>query len=303
MQLEGSNWRCLWKAKAHLGEGTLWDARDGCVYWLDVEAPLIRWLHLESGAQHSFVPPASVSALAVREQGGFIASTAKGFAIVDPAAGRFDPLVEPRADPAEARLNDGALDRQGRYWSGSVDNAVAGGNPSGWNEGRRAGLYRLDADGRTAKLDGGFIATNGPLIGLDGRTLYLNDSLARTTFQYDLHDDGSLSEQQIFKVYDDSYGYPDGMTCDAEGGIWIAFFQDRYLRRFDADGSLLSQHELPVRQGTRPVFGGANLDRLFLSSASLSFKDQDWIDQPLAGSLFEIFAHGTRGAAVVMFKG
>lgn len=303
MQLEGPNWRCLWQAKAHLGEGTLWDARDGSVYWLDVEAPIIRWLDLETGAQNSYVPPASVSALAVRDKGGFIASSAQGFVVVDPAAGTFEPLVEPRDDPSAARLNDGALDRQGRYWSGSVDNAVAGGDPSGWKEGSRAALYRLDIDGRTCKLDGGFIATNGPVIGLDGKTLYLNDSLARATYQYDLRDDGTLGERRVFNSYDTSFGYPDGMTVDADGCIWIAFFQDRYLRRFDTTGKLVSKHELPVRQGTRPAFGGPDLDRLFLSSASLSFTDQDWIDQPLAGSLFEIFDHGARGAPAIGFQG
>lgn len=303
MKLEGQGWRCLWQAKAHLGEGTLWDERDGCIYWLDVEAPIIRWLNIETGAQHSYVPPVSVSALAVRAGGGFIASSAQGFAIVDPAAGRFEVLVEPRSDPAETRLNDGALDRQGRYWSGSVDNAIAGGDPSGWAEGNRAALYRLDPDGTTQQADSGFIAINGPMIGTDGSTLYLNDSLARTTFQYDIHDDGSLGQRRIFHEYDTSHGYPDGMTCDADGCIWIAFFQDKYLRRYQPDGRLVSQHELPVRQGTRPAFGGPNLDRLFLSSASLSFKDQDWIDQPLAGSLFEIFDSGARGVAFVPFGG
>jgi sugar lactone lactonase YvrE len=211
--------------------------------------------------------------------------------------------VEPRQDPAAARLNDGALDRQGRYWSGSVDNAVAGGDPSGWAEGSRAALYRLDHDGSTERVDSGFIATNGPLIGKDGKTLYLNDSLARTTFQYDVHDNGTLGPRRIFHEYDSTYGYPDGMTCDADGCIWIAFFQDSFLRRYEPDGTLVSKHELPVRQGTRPAFGGPQLDRLFISSASLSFKDQDWIDQPLAGSLFEIFESDARGIPVVPFPG
>jgi len=303
MELEGRNWRCVWQARSHLGEGTVWDHRDGCVYWLDVEGPVIRWLHLETGAQKSWVPPASISALAVRAAGGFIASTAKGFAVVNPAAGQFTPFVEPRANPSAARLNDGALDRQGRYWSGSVDNIITGGDPSGWSKGTAASLYRLDASGAASVADTGFLATNGPAVSADGRTLYFNDSLARTTYAYDLSADGLLGSRRVFLSYDETYGFPDGMTADSENCIWIAFFQDRYLRRFAPDGALVSKHELPVKQGTRPAFAGPKLDRLFISSATLSFKDQDYIDQPLAGSLFEIFESGARGVPTVPFGG
>ena len=47
--MEGEGWRCLWDAKAILGESTIWDDRDGCIYWVDIEAPSINWYHLNNG--------------------------------------------------------------------------------------------------------------------------------------------------------------------------------------------------------------------------------------------------------------
>jgi xylono-1,5-lactonase len=312
MNLEGDGWRCLWQAKAHLGEGIIWDSRDGCIYWLDVEAPLMHRYELVSGKRESWAPPMYVCAIALRAAGGFIATTRDGYAYVDFAAKSLRPLFDPRSDPAKARFNDGCLDLQGRYWAGTVSNSQWADTTTAEDKeasarhaaDRACGeLFSLDASLRAERADGGYLATNGPAVSPDGRVLYENDSMKRVTYAYDLHSDGSLSGKREFIHHDSSCGFPDGMTCDEEGGLWIAFYDDPYFRRYGADGALVEQRLLPVRQGLRPAFGGERMDRLFLCSGSLVFNDKSWRAQPLAGSLFEILDPGVRGIPTTPFKG
>ncbi len=107
---EGPGWRCLWDAKAILGESTVWDARDGCIYWVDVEDPGIRWFELASGNKGHWAAPKWISAIALKKSGGFIASCEDGIASVDPHRSFYQPIVQPIPDPAKARLNDGVVD-------------------------------------------------------------------------------------------------------------------------------------------------------------------------------------------------
>ena len=70
MSIEGQGWRCLHQAKASLGEGLIWDERDGCLYWVDIFGPSVNWFHLASGRTNSWIPPKWISAMAIREKGG-----------------------------------------------------------------------------------------------------------------------------------------------------------------------------------------------------------------------------------------
>lgn len=308
----GDGWTCLWDAKAILGESTLWDHRDGCIYWVDIDAPSVNWLTLATGERGSWVPPCWISAIALREAGGFITSSAEGFAYLDPKKGLWQPILHPIPDPGVARLNDGVTDRVGRYWSGSCDVGQ-------WNESTTAEdksstldnldkrstgeLYSLDADGtlRTAERD--IVTANGPAFSPDGKTAYLNDSMPLVTWAYDLAADGTLHNRRDFLKFAPDDGYPDGMAVDVDGCIWMAFYESWVLRRFAPDASLIEERRLPVRRGLRPAFGGENLDRLFLITGSAGYTDEMWAREPLAGGLFELTAPGTRGLPNIPYRG
>jgi D-xylonolactonase len=309
--VEGVDWRLLWPAKAHLGEGIIWDDRDECLYWLDVDAPVIHSYNLPSGARRSWIPPFYISSIAIRQDGGFIAGSRDGFAVIDPAKGRFEALVDPRKDPSLTRFNDGTLDRRGRFWSGTmpvslwgdtstVDREISASETEKRNIGE---LFRLDPSLTVTLLDTGYLASNGPAFSPDGRTLYENDSVQRLTYAYDLAEDGSLSGKRIHIHHDATMGLPDGMVCDADGGLWICYYDDIFMRRFGIDGKLIERRELPMRQALRPAFGGDKLDRLFIISGSFAFTEQTWLEQPLGGSLFEILNPGVAGIPTVAFAG
>ena len=310
--MEGEGWRCLWDARAVLGESTLWDDRDGCIYWVDIEAPTVNWYHLSSGKKGSWTPPTWISAIAVREKGGFIASCADGFAHIDPHRDVYSPFIDPLPDRRIARLNDGVTDRKGRYWSGSCDRAQWDDSTTAEDkesslkdfEVRNNGeLYRLDASGIVTTMERNVVTANGPAFSPDGRTMYFNDSMPLITWAYDVSEDGSISNRREFLKFVPADGYPDGMAVDVDGAIWIAFYESWMLRRFSSRGVLLDERRLPVRRALRPAFGGESHERLFVITGSQGFTAETFREQPHAGGLFEILNPGVRGLPSIPFKG
>lgn len=308
----GEGWTCLWEARAILGESTLWDPRDGCLYWVDIDAPSVNWFHLRSGARGSWTPPTWVSAIALREQGGFIASCADGLAHLDPRNGTYAPFADPVPDRRVARLNDGVTDRKGRYWTGSCDvsqwddSTTAEDKTSSLKdfEKRSTGeLYRVDADGTITTQERNIVTANGPAFSPDGRTIYVNDSMPLVTWAYDLAPDGAVANRRDFLKFTPDDGYPDGMAVDTEGCIWMAFYESWKLRRFAPDATLVEERTLPIRRGLRPAFGGENHDRLFLITGSAGYSDEMWQREPLAGGLFEILNPGVSGLPSIPFPG
>ena len=97
-------------------------------------------------------------------------------------------------------------------------------------------------------------------------------------------------------------GYPDGMTCDAEGGLWVAHFGGWRITRFRPDGSVDRVIEMPVSQVTSCAFGGPGLDRLFVTSACIGLNKDELAEQPLAGGLFALDPE-TKGLPAGQFGG
>jgi len=309
---QGQKWRCLWDAKAILGESTVWDARDGRIYWVDVEDPGIRWFELASGRTGCWKSPAWISAIAPKASGGFIASCADGIASVDPQRGLYEPLFHPIPDPARARLNDGVVDRKGRYWTGSCDSAQWDETTTaddkeatlGQLDSRATGeLYQIDADGAFSTQERNIVTQNGPAFSPDGRTAYVNDSMPLVSWVYDVDEQGNLGNRRDFLTFRPDDGYPDGMAVDVEGHIWMAFYESWCLRRFAPDGTLSDERRLPVRRGLRPAFGGPDHSRLFLITGSQGYDKDRFADEPLAGGLFEILDLPAPGLPTLPYGG
>ncbi len=272
-----------------LGEGPVWSARRGALYWVDILAPALHSLDLAGGTVSTWNMPEKIGwAVECARDDGFIIGLKSGFARLDPDTLRIEPIGHPEPDRPGNRLNDAKVDAKGRIWAGTMDDREIASSGA---------LYRLDPNLAWTRHDEGYRVTNGPTFSPDGATLYHTDSLARTVFAFDLSDTGALTNKRIFLRFEDSWGYPDGMCTDAEGGIWIAHWGGGRVSRFSADGRLDRSIVLPASQVTSCAFGGAGLDRMFVTSAAVGVEDE-----PLAGALFEV-EPGTRGIAPHLFAG
>jgi sugar lactone lactonase YvrE len=290
---ESKSPRCLADVQAVLGEGPVWVPREGAVYWVDIKGRRIHRWSEASGEVASWTPPVRICSLAPRARGGFVAGSENGFAFVDPEAGEYQLHANPEPERPTNRFNDGKLDRAGRFWAGTMDDeeVLASG-----------ALYRLDASLAPRRVDDDYRVTNGPAFSPGGRIMYHNDSARQVTYAFDLDEDGAPTGRRPFLQFGEGDGYPDGMAVDAEGCLWIAFWDGWCVRRYSPEGELLRTLDVPVQRPTSCTFGGERLDRLFITSARIGLDAADLERQPQAGGLF-VAEPGVHGIADVPFEG
>ena len=289
---QAANLRSVAGVGAILGEGPVWVPRDESLYWVDIKGRKVFRLD-STGEVRSWDTPFRIGSLAPRRAGGFVAGTDVGFAYVDLEAERFEPFANPEADRQTNRFNDGKVDRQGRFWAGTMDDS----------EKQASGaLYRLDPNGTWTRADDGYRVTNGPAFSISGRAMYHNDSGRQVTYVFDVDEAGTPSNRRIFAQYGAGQGYPDGMTVDSEDCLWIAFWDGWCIRRFSPEGDCIATIELPVQKPTSCAFGGPGLRELYITSASIGLSPAERAKQPCAGDLFMLDTVVT-GLADVPFEG
>lgn len=299
---------CIADVKALLGEGPHWDAERQQLTFVDIKgrrafcwrgtddagemAGGVSWSQSRSELIEVSTPY-RIGSLIPRASGGYIAGTEHGIAHVDLDRERFELLFDPEEDRETNRFNDAKIDRQGRLFAGTMD-----------DEEREAtgAFYRIDKKLACTRIDDGFRVTNGPAFSPDGKTMYANDSGRRITYRYDLGPDGTPLNKLELVRYDEGEGYPDGITVDAEGCLWIAFWDGWCLRRLSPRGERLAEIRLPVQRPTSCAFGGSSLDRLFITSARIGLDEVALGSQPYAGGLFMTIP-GVSGVAEQPFAG
>jgi sugar lactone lactonase YvrE len=265
-------------ARAILGEGPVWDAEAGVLWWVDIEGRQIHRFHPSTRADTTIATPSMVGAVALRARGGLVAALADGVDRVDVASGAFERVLE-LGEPPNVRSNESKCDPAGRLLVGTMAYDYA---PIG-------SLYSIDAGGSVRRLLGDLEIANGMAWSADGGTFYYIDSPTRRVdaFDYDLAT-GSIARRRPWLVFDDPIAKPDGMAIDSEGGLWIAFWGAGEVRRYGPDRSLDVVVRVPAKQVTSAVFGGPDLRDLYITSATTELTSAQRAEQPLAGGLFHV---------------
>ena len=243
---------------AELGESPCWDAADGTLYWVDVPVGRVHALDAD-GQLRSWEAGQPVGAVALRAAGGLVLAAANGFLTLDTGTGAVAPLVGVDHGPA-IRMNDGACDRAGRYYAGSM---AADESPG------MGALYRLDPDHRLTRLMTGIGISNGIGWSPDDRQMYYVDSLDHRLDVLDYDPvTGEVGERRPVADIGGGGVVPDGLTVDADGGIWVAVWGGGAVHRFTPDGALTATVELPATYVTCPTFGGADLQTMYITTAA-----------------------------------
>jgi sugar lactone lactonase YvrE len=277
-----------------LGEGPVWSIKEQVLYWLDIEAgDIYRWS--PSTMRHDLHHLGfAIGCLAVRKQGGLILATKRGFVTFDPQTG-VAPIVNPLADQPGLRFNDGAVDRFGRFFAGTMHDKE---NP------RVTGsLYRLNPDHSLKTMMSGLGTPNGTGWSLDNKTMYWTDSRDRTIYAFDYDPaTGEMANQRPFVKVPDGEGTPDGMTVDSEGCIWGAHWGGWKVSRYDPAGKVMQVIAVPVERPSSVMFGGKNLDELYITTADQGISAEEYKKQPFSGDLL-VAMPGVKGLPEPEFAG
>ena len=264
-------------ARALLGEGPVWHAREQTLYWVDI---LGRRVY--AGTDLLLELDDSVGCLAPRRQGGLLLGVGVSLVELDPAS-RGISLRAILDEPAHNRINDGKCDPAGRFLVGTMDRREQQASGS---------LYSLESH-TVRKLLSGIRISNGLTWSPDHRTLYYIDTPTRLVqaFDYDLAS-GEIANGRIAIRIPEALGWPDGMTTDTDGCLWIAMWGGAQVTRWDAStGKLLEQLPVPVLQPSSCIFGGAGLNELYITSARTGMTPGQLAAYPLSGGLFRLSTH------------
>ena len=281
--------RCVVKADDRLGEGPVWCAREGRLYWFDIKGKRLAWYAPATDDRGAFDLPMRASAAAPREAGGLLLATESGLAICDPDAGTIE-IVQPIDFGPGFRTNDGKIDTKGNFWWSIMDD----------DHGQQPGsVFRTGPDFRTERMLSGIHIPNTISVSPNGRRMYMADSRLQTIF---VHDTADLSKIERFADTRGAPASPDGSAVDAQGYLWNAQWGGWRIVRYAPDGRVERTIQMPVQQPTSCAFGGPDMTTLYVTSAWDELPLEARAGQPLAGGLFAIET-GVKGLALPLFAG
>lgn len=278
-----------------LGEGPVWDAEENIICWIDIL----------NGELHQFSPVLKThSIIAVKEMigsfalcsnGDFIAALQNGFAFIDRTTGAINRIANPELHLPGNRFNDGKCDPAGRFWAGtmSLTETPLAGN-----------VYLLDKDLVVTKKIEQVSISNGMAWSRNCQTFYYIDTPTYSIVAYDYNNiTGEITNKKVVIQIPEREGFPDGMTIDEDGMLWIAHWNGWQVARWNpATGEKLYAIKIPVAKVTSCTFGGADLNDLYITTAKVDLTEMELKQQPLAGGIFVVPNCGFKGLPAVKFR-
>jgi sugar lactone lactonase YvrE len=263
------------------GESLVWDEQRNRLYFVDCAAQTLHWLDDGDDELHTLQAPSMPAGIVPTTDGRLVAALDDGLYLIDPDTGTTT-FVATYPPELGGRCNDACADPAGNLITGKLNLGPDEG--SSWWYGATDGWRLIDDD---------ISNTNGPNVGvIDGATTLIIGDTSADYFAYAYEPaTGAVGERKVFGDTSGLDGAPDGATLDTHAGLWCALFGGRQLVRFTSAG-LDRTIALPVQNPTDVAFGGANLDRLYVTSiGALS----DGSEASLDGALLVIDGLDARG--------
>jgi sugar lactone lactonase YvrE len=137
----------------------------------------------------------------------------------------------------------------------------------------------------------------------DGRAMYYVDTATGGVDRFDADlATGAIRGRRRAVTIAEADGFPDGMTLDGDGFLWVALYDGWAVHRYAPDGRFDRRIDVPAAQVTCVAFGGADLDELYITTGREHFPPEGKPDQPHAGGLFRC-RPGVRGRTANRFGG
>lgn len=274
-----------------LGEGICWDSERNSFWFVDILNHLLYLYNLETLElkNRKFSEPISW-AIPIAKSDNILVGLKSGVAIINFFETKNDIHWVNKDFPGknDQRLNDAKIDKFGYLWYGSINNDES--MPVGT-------LAKLNFPTNSIEIiDKNYKVTNGPAFNHENTLMLHNDSANRITYIFHLDkQNGEVLNKSVWRTYSEEEGYPDGMNFDSDDNVWIAHWGVGKVCQYDIEGKLLQSISLPTPNITNVCFGGKDLNRLFVTSASNNFDNPDTIVTPFDGAIFEIIGTKSKG--------
>ncbi|MBL4940535.1 MAG: SMP-30/gluconolactonase/LRE family protein [Colwellia sp.] len=143
-----------------------------------------------------------------------------------------------------------------------MDNGILFASDPNWAK-STGQLWRIGRDAQIMLLEEAMGTTNGIEVSPDNKTLYVNESVQRNIWQYDLAKDGSISNKRLLIHFSD-FGL-DGMRTDKQGNLYVARYGKGVIAVVSPQGKLLREVTLKGKFPTNVAFGGSDGKTVFVT--------------------------------------
>jgi len=290
------DFKCVWDAKAVLGESPVWVPTEGALYWVDIKNPTLHRYCPSKDNRDSWPLPETVGCVAPLEDNQLLVALKSGlYAFPTPQPNQnlqLSLLAPAPTTEASLRFNDGKRAPDGVFWVGTMDDR---------EETDIGCWYRFDPAEGLRQVACGYRVTNGPAFDPDRKCMYVTDSARRTIFRATgWGTDVLAGKTEVFRIFGSNQGTPDGMTVDESGRLWVAFWGAACVRALDPEtAEILDTIRLPAPRPTSCIFGGSEGDILFITSASVGLNENLLRRFPQSGGVFALKMSGVRGCRSV----
>jgi len=292
--MSGENDRLRWERLAHVrdrnGESPLWDDRDGCVYWIDCQGQRVRQLNWGTRQIREWRAPSTIGCIGLATAGHLVVALRDGFYLMDLSDEKWSAVALLDPPLSGFRLNDGKVDRAGRFLAGSLFDG---------NVSSDGFLFRLGCRNMVEKLEKGVAIANALAFSPDGSRLYFGDTLSSDIFVYDYDSaTGAICNKRLFINTRTAFGaMPDGATTDSDGNYWVTLVDKAQIACLSPKAELLRMIDTPMQYPSCVAFGGPQHDILFVTSISDPGVHAPPPERPETGYLYALHGLGITGMA------
>lgn len=277
-----------------LGEGAFWNYKSQELYWIDIDGKKLHIYKPETKTNRSFPTPSRIGTVVPRTDTTAVIALEDGIYIINTENGNIELLSDIEKEMTYNRFNDGKCDPNGDLWVGSMHLEQMA--PMG-------SVYKISETGETTEMIDSVTISNGIVWTKDATTMYYIDTPTQNIQVFDFDETTStLSNERTAVRISEAIGFPDGMAIDEEDMLWVGLWNGNAVGRFDPNtGELISKIEVPAHNVTSCAFGGKNLDKLYITTASVDMTEEEKTNYPLAGSLF-VADPGVKGVRSEFFR-
>jgi sugar lactone lactonase YvrE len=272
--------RLLIDSRCSLGEGPFWHDGRQQLFWFDINERVLFAANADGNIQNQWRFDETVAAAAIINNDELALATETALKRYNLVTGTSEAIVDIEQDIPTNRSNDSRVHPSGAFWIGTMVK----------EEGPNDGAVYHYRTGKLSRIIANAAIPNATCFSPDGRTAYWTDTPTQKILQCQTDPETGLpiGDWTLFADVSGHRGYPDGAVVDSEGYLWNARWGGSCVVRHAPDGSIDCIVEVPVSQVTCPAFGGKDLTRLYITTASKGLSAEQLAEEEVAGGVFAL---------------